>query len=1056
MNCGDRVNVTQLDDGTLIITVNGFSYSVNPGSRVSCDPSGLGIMIDGVLCAFPRNGGGGSGDNVVTGLSLDDENNTLTLTQSDGPAISVDLTPLAEEGWTPPEGDEGQVLGFDENGNIVAIDLPEPPADEDHYVESATFDDETRILTLTRTDPLDPLTVEIPSEFQFPETGTPFFLLQRGAAGGVLTEGRLFLGTLSVTSAYPDDAIVPAVPGGADETAPFGRLRATADPVRITLAKRGDTGTLKAADAVEPDDLVTLSQLNDATEPPADEDHYVESATFDDETRTLTLTRTDPLDPLTVEIPSDATELPEGVEGQVVGYGEDGQPVAMDLPEPDPIPSGTVEDILSWDNSGAPMVAPRNFITPQMYGAQGDGVTDDLAAFVLMATRAFALKAAMYVKGGTYRLSQGFTVFHPTTLIGAAGAELLFDDMEGGDGITISLPDIPGPAGKYNTTEISGFKVRIRGSDGGSFIRTPRGTPRQGTNILNGSAPRYIFRDMQINGAQSPIISHVSQVFWECVFDIGESNAAEVSGIVSNGSYDYTAEPTPANTRSNFIRLSADEEQVRGALRSPIIRDCVVMNFGRVVDVRKRISRLQMSHFYAHNCWEGFIADIPRESSDYGSDENEFTSINFNVQKTGFHIVGTSNGSAFRGVDVTRATGGYDHGQDWHGFFVDNIYRAHFDGCAVRTNYANGEYAGTSYGVRARTVLALSAASFYQRGMGPGGGLDHLFYVETPRRVSLVGVQSHGTINNIVTLTGSVRPETLITLSNVGQADAGQLRGQRLLLEGDVTPSQVDDLDFDGVQGLLVATQDETTREFKHPTFTELTGRSPATVSYGGTVPVYANNTGAPAAPRVYTTQPIAETLAYRNAAGQLLAARATDAGHLVNLGQATEVTGVTIDAGNLTHTLNPMDLTNTLFVGLDGSLTSDDEVFIGIDPTGTRAGNFVEVRLAGFEGPNAPTVTIGTTDETDTEPLAVRSRTVTKNTPGTDLYTLRGLIISDGGTPRFRVLSEHRIHLSGVPTLPPVANAGNVSAARRLTQAEYDALPEIDEDTIYYIVGAP
>lgn len=317
-SCGSHVGIRQDEQGCYLLSVDGIAYRICPGSQVSCDPNGLGIVIDGVLCPFP---GGSDGEgNVVTSLSFDPDTLILSLEQSEGPSFDVNLDVLASDfyadsvtfdadtreltitrtGGLPPlttvipsdatelpEGTEGQVIGYDEDGQLVAVDLPEPPADEDHYVESAAFDEETRILTLTRTDPLDPLTVEIPSEFQFPETGTPFFLLQRGAAGGVLTEGRLFLGTLSVTSAYPDDAIVPAVPGGAADTAPFGRLRATADPTRITLAKRGNTGTLKAADAVEPDDLVTLAQLE-----------------------------------------ANAVELPEGDPFDVIQYDADGEPVA--------------------------------------------------------------------------------------------------------------------------------------------------------------------------------------------------------------------------------------------------------------------------------------------------------------------------------------------------------------------------------------------------------------------------------------------------------------------------------------------------------------------------------------------------------------------------------------------------------------------------------------------------------------------------------------------------------------------------------------------------------
>lgn len=173
--------------------------------------------------------------NLVTSLTLGDDF-TLSLEQSgsDQP-VTVDLSALAS----------------------------------DFYADGVSFDEETRILTITRTGDLPPLTVEIPSDAQFPDTGTPYFLLQRGAAGGVLTEGRLFLGTMSSTP-LPDDAIImPGVPDGSPDTSAFRRAVATTAPTARTVAKRTADGTLKAADAVEPDDLVTLGQLPPPFELPA-------------------------------------------------------------------------------------------------------------------------------------------------------------------------------------------------------------------------------------------------------------------------------------------------------------------------------------------------------------------------------------------------------------------------------------------------------------------------------------------------------------------------------------------------------------------------------------------------------------------------------------------------------------------------------------------------------------------------------------------------------------------------------------------------------------------
>lgn len=60
-SCGSHVGIRQDEQGCYLLSVDGIAYRICPGSQVSCDPNGLGIMIDGVLCPFPRgNGGEGS------------------------------------------------------------------------------------------------------------------------------------------------------------------------------------------------------------------------------------------------------------------------------------------------------------------------------------------------------------------------------------------------------------------------------------------------------------------------------------------------------------------------------------------------------------------------------------------------------------------------------------------------------------------------------------------------------------------------------------------------------------------------------------------------------------------------------------------------------------------------------------------------------------------------------------------------------------------------------------------------------------------------------------
>lgn len=52
MACGSQVSIRE-EDGCFYISVDNQAYTICPGDSVSCDPNGLGIVINGELCPFP-------------------------------------------------------------------------------------------------------------------------------------------------------------------------------------------------------------------------------------------------------------------------------------------------------------------------------------------------------------------------------------------------------------------------------------------------------------------------------------------------------------------------------------------------------------------------------------------------------------------------------------------------------------------------------------------------------------------------------------------------------------------------------------------------------------------------------------------------------------------------------------------------------------------------------------------------------------------------------------------------------------------------------------------
>lgn len=234
-SCGSHVGIRQDEQGCYLLSVDGIAYRICPGSQVSCDPNGLGIVIDGVLCPFP---GGSDGEgNVVTSLSFDPDTLILSLEQSEGPSFDVNLDVLAS-------------------------------------------------------------------------------------------------------------------------------------------------------------------------------DFYADSVTFDADTRELTVTRTGGLPPLTTVIPSDATELPEGTEGQVIGYGEDGELVAMDLPEPfEPI-TGTIGEYYGWDEDGEAVAVQEHVYRISLFNPPevGEDAAPAIQAAVDMAMQSPAYARVVDLEGGTFDVAGPITV----------------------------------------------------------------------------------------------------------------------------------------------------------------------------------------------------------------------------------------------------------------------------------------------------------------------------------------------------------------------------------------------------------------------------------------------------------------------------------------------------------------------------------------------------------------------------------------------------------------------------------------------------------------------
>lgn len=180
-NCNNRNTRAWTDsNGCLRLNLNGRNFTYCPeGVSVACDPNGEGILINGQLCSFPEPGEA----NIVTDLEFDSDTNILTLSQENGPPVTVNLADLAD----------------------------------DHYVESATFDSSTSELVLNRTGDLPQIRVTIPT-FELPD-GNENQVVSYNSDGEPIARSDIDVGYLRYTGSGTEN--VSSV--DASETLPLGQ-----------------------------------------------------------------------------------------------------------------------------------------------------------------------------------------------------------------------------------------------------------------------------------------------------------------------------------------------------------------------------------------------------------------------------------------------------------------------------------------------------------------------------------------------------------------------------------------------------------------------------------------------------------------------------------------------------------------------------------------------------------------------------------------------------------------------------------------------------------------
>ena len=176
-------------------------------------------------------------------------------------------------------------------------------------------------------------------------------------------------------------------------------------------------------------------------------------------------------------------------------------------------------------------VAPYGDVTPQHFGAVGDGSTDDGAKIALM--YGMAQGKTVNIGSQTYVINAlTIDVLHPTKTIGTG--DFVFTGMGGFtglDGFNIVVADDV----EYNgETGFDGVGILTSGAFGRDGVKTPTNQGGDGLLFYKTVRPRFTFKNMRVGSLERTpsVSSNTLGVWgWNAGLHVGESAMSAFSGI---------------------------------------------------------------------------------------------------------------------------------------------------------------------------------------------------------------------------------------------------------------------------------------------------------------------------------------------------------------------------------------------------------------------------------------------------------------------------------------------------------------------------------------------
>ncbi|EMB0055058.1 hypothetical protein U5891_000215 [Escherichia coli] len=292
-------------------------------------------------------------------------------------------------------------------------------------------------------------------------------------------------------------------------------------------------------------------------------------------------------------------------------------------------------------------------ITPQHYGAKGDGVNDDTVAFIA-AANALGDGGKLYIPTGTYNLI-GPVNIPPVNMCGDGQGKtvIVFDNTTSPkDGFVFAAPT------KHDVEfGLSHLTIKSKGGNGANAIYTPRGVG------LNHLRPKPTFRFLSFCSETANIDSDefAQKYGWEWSFNCGDSWQFTIERIDAVGCYQI-AKSYNEQFLDGFIRTAPEE-----GILSMRVSDITTHNVANFFEIKQK-TYFNLTNVDVARSLNGVYDAQDRvfESNRYAYGESIWTNVIINSQ---LHPINLDNRFLLiaNGLAIHRAGGGYDHGNEWVG-----------------------------------------------------------------------------------------------------------------------------------------------------------------------------------------------------------------------------------------------------------------------------------------------------------------------------------------------------------------------------------------------------